>query len=190
MYSPLIMLRPGTLSSNESFSQYKKNSLYASADIGFRKYLILSLTGRNDWSSTLPASDRSYFFGSAGLTAIISDMVKRPELFSLLKVRGSIAQTGIDPAPYQTKEYYSISPGGGIAKSQTNPVDTLKPEITSSHETGLDFGLLQNRITLEFTYYKTNSKNQLIMWPLLLHLVIPASSLMPEMFRIRVSKSH
>jgi TonB-linked SusC/RagA family outer membrane protein len=152
----------GKLSSNETFSEYKKNSLYASADIGFRKYLILSLTGRNDWSSALPASDRSYFFGSAGLTAIISDMIKLPGFINLLKLRGSIAQTGIDPAPYQTKEYYSISPGGGIVKSQTNPADSLKPEITTSQEYGFDLGLWENRISAEFTYYKTNSKNQLI----------------------------
>lgn len=152
----------GKLSSNEGLSEYKKNSLYGSADIGFRKYLVLSLTGRNDWSSALPASNRSYFFGSAGLTAIISDMVQLPDIMSFLKVRGSIAQTGIDPTPYQTKEYYSISPGGGIGKSQTNPVDTLKPEITTSQEFGLDLGFMQNRISAEFTYYKTNSKNQLI----------------------------
>ncbi len=154
--------RSGSLSSTEGLSEYKKNSLYASTDIGFRKYLILSLTGRNDWSSALPASNRSYFFGSAGLTAIISDMVQLPTVFNLLKLRASIAQTGIDPAPYQTKEYYSITPGGGISKSQTNPVDTLKPEITTSQEYGLDFALLNNRIGAEFTYYKTNSKNQLI----------------------------
>lgn len=154
--------QPGKLSSNETLSRTQKNSLYASADVGFRKYLILSLTGRNDWASTLPSAERSYFFGSAGLTAIISDMVQLPEVFSLLKVRASIAQTGIDVGPYQTKEYYSISPGGGIAKSPTNPVDTLKPEITTSQEYGLDFGLLNNRITAEFSYYKTNSKNQLI----------------------------
>jgi outer membrane receptor protein involved in Fe transport len=80
----------------------------------------------------------------------------------LLKLRGSIAQTGIDPGPYQTKEYYSISPGGGIAKSATNPVDTLKPEITTSQEYGFDLSMLNNRIGLEFTYYKTNSKNQLV----------------------------
>lgn len=152
----------GKLSSVEDFSEYRKNSLYASADIGFRKYLVLSLTGRNDWSSALPASNRSYLFGSGGLTAIISDMVHLPAVFNLVKLRGSVAQTGIDAAPYQTKEYYSISPGGGISKSQTNPVDTLKPEITTSQEYGLDVNLWESRIGLELTYYKTNSKNQLI----------------------------
>jgi len=152
----------GKLSSTEGYSQYQKNSLYAGADIAFRKFLILSVTGRNDWSSTLPKTDWSYFYGSAGLTAIISDMVRLPEVISLLKVRGSLAQTGNDASPYQTKEYYSITPGGGISKSQTNPVDTLKPEITTSQEYGIDLGFMNNRISAGFTYYKTNSKNQLI----------------------------
>lgn len=152
----------GKLSSNETNTAYKKNSLYASGDVAFKKYLVLSLTGRNDWSSALPESNRSYFFGSTGLTAIISDMVKLPEVFSLLKVRGSVAQTGIDAGPYQTKEYYSITAGGGISKSQTKPVDTLKAEITTSQEYGIDMSFLNNRISAEFTYYKTNSKNQLV----------------------------
>jgi len=152
----------GKLSSSEGYSKYKKNSLYASADLGYRKFLILSLTGRNDWSSSLPKNNQSYFFGSAGITAIISDMIQMPTAINLFKVRASIAQTGIDPGPYQTKEYYSISAGGGISKSQTNPVDTLKPEITTSQEYGVDLGFLDNRVGLEFTYYKTNSKNQLV----------------------------
>ncbi|ULQ51423.1 SusC/RagA family TonB-linked outer membrane protein [Flavihumibacter fluvii] len=152
----------GKLSSNEGFWEYKKNSVYASADLGFRKSLILSVTGRNDWSSSLPKDNWSFFYGSAGLTAIISDMVKLPEAINLFKLRASIAQTGNDPGPYQTKEYYSITPGGGIAKSQVKPADTLKPEITTGQEYGFDLGMFDNRLGLEFTYYKTNSKNQLV----------------------------
>ena len=152
----------GKLSSTEDYTPYKKNSVYASADFSYRKFLILSATGRNDWSSALPKTNQSYFFGSAGLTAIISDMMQMPAFVSLLKLRASVAQTGIDPGPFQTKEYYSITPGGGIAKSQTNPVDTLKPEITTSQEYGVDFGLFNNRIGAGVTYYKTNSENQLI----------------------------
>jgi len=152
----------GKLSSSEGYWKTKKNSLYASADIGYKKFLILSLAGRNDWASTLPKTDWSYPFGSAGITAIISDMVQMPQAISLLKLRASVAQTGLDASVYQTKEYYSISPGGGIAKSQVNPVDTLKPEITTSQEYGVDLGFMNNRIGLEFTYYKSNSKNQLI----------------------------
>lgn len=152
----------GKLSSTESYYNYKKNSVYASADLAFRKYLILSVAGRNDWSSSLPKFNSSYPYGSLGLTAIISDMVKMPEAISLFKLRGSVAQTGIDPGAYQTVEYYSISAGGGIAKSQVKPADSLKPEITTAQEYGFDLGLIDNRIGLEFTYYKTNSKNQLV----------------------------
>ncbi|MFT3703825.1 MAG: SusC/RagA family TonB-linked outer membrane protein [Agriterribacter sp.] len=152
----------GKLSSTEGYATYAKHSVYASADFSYKKFLILSVTGRNDWSSALPPTNWSYPFGSAGLTAIISDMVRLPEFINLLKLRASVAQTGIDPGPFQTKEYYSITPGGGISKSQTNPVDTLKPEITTSQEYGIDFALFQNRFSAGVTYYKTNSRNQLI----------------------------
>jgi hypothetical protein len=138
----------GGLSSTEGLSRREKQSLYGSADLSFRNFLTVSLTGRNDWSSTLPKDFQSYFFGSAGLTAVISDMLSLPTAISLLKLRGSIAQTGSDPGPYQTKEYFSISPGGSISKSATNPVDTLKPEITTSQEYGLDLSMFQNRFAL------------------------------------------
>lgn len=152
----------GKLSSNEGISKRDKQSLYAGADIGFRNFLVLSVSGRNDWSSTLPPDNWSYPFGSAGVTAIISDMVTLPSAISFFKLRGSIARTGIDPDPFITKEYFSVNPGGSIAKSNVKPVDTLKPEITNSREIGFDLNLLSNRIGIEFTYYKTNSKNQLV----------------------------
>jgi hypothetical protein len=89
-------------------------------------------------------------------------MVTMPSAISFLKLRASIARTGIDPEPFITKEYFSVNPGGSISKSNVKPVDTLKPEITTSREIGFDLNLLQNRIGIEFTYYKTNSKNQLV----------------------------
>jgi len=152
----------GSLSSNEALSEYEKQSLYGSVDISYKNYLTLSGTGRNDWSSTLPKDNWSYFFGSVGLTAVLSDILKLPEPFSFIKLRGSIAQTGNDAAPYQTLEYFNINPGGSISKSSVNPVDTLKPEITTSQEYGIDINLFKNRFGVEFTYYKTNSKNQLV----------------------------
>ena len=152
----------GKLSSDEDISKRDKQSLYAGADISYKNWLVLSLAGRNDWSSTLPPDNWSYPFGSIGITGIISEMVTMPSFISFLKVRGSIARTGIDPDPFITKEYFSINPGGSIAKSNVKPVDTLKPEITTSREIGFDLNLFNNRIGLEFTYYKTNSKNQLV----------------------------
>ncbi|MEP7259455.1 MAG: SusC/RagA family TonB-linked outer membrane protein, partial [Flavitalea sp.] len=72
----------------------EKQSVYGSAQLAFKNYLFLDLTGRNDWTSTLPANSRSYFFPSAGLSALISDMVKLPDFISFLKVRTSYAFVG------------------------------------------------------------------------------------------------
>jgi TonB-linked SusC/RagA family outer membrane protein len=152
----------GKLSSDEDVSKHDKQSLYAGADISYKNFLVLSAAGRNDWSSTLPPDNWSYPFGSIGVTAIVSDMVTMPSAISFFKLRASIARTGIDPIPYITKEYFSVNPGGSISKSTVKPVDTLKPELTTSREIGFDLNLLQNRIGIEFTYYKTNSKNQLV----------------------------
>jgi TonB-linked SusC/RagA family outer membrane protein len=152
----------GKLSADEDIWKRDKQSLYVGADIGYKNWLVLSASGRNDWSSTLPPDNWSYPFGSLGLTAVISDMVTMPSAISFLKLRASIAKTGIDPDPFITKEYFSVNPGGSIAKSNVKPVDTLKPEITTSRELGFDLNLLNNRIGIEFTYYKTNSKNQLV----------------------------
>src|SRR5678816_2047840 len=138
---------------DRDISKRDKQSLYAGADLSYKNWLVLSLAGRNDWSSTLPPDNWSYPFGSIGLTGIISEMVTMPSFISFLKVRGSIARTGIDPDPFITKEYFSINPGGSIAKSNVKPVDTLKPEITTSREIGFDLNLFQNRICLECTYY-------------------------------------
>src|SRR5690606_9576997 len=82
----------GKLASVEDYYTYEKQSVYGSADFSYNKFLVLSVTGRNDWSSALPKTNWSYFFGSAGLTAVISDMVQMPDFISLLKLRGSIAQ--------------------------------------------------------------------------------------------------
>jgi len=137
---------PGNLGAYDYHSAYKKNSVYAGTDLSYRQYLVLSVTGRNDWSSALPSTNASYFFGSAGLTAIISDMVKLPDYVSVFKVRTSFAQTGIDAGPYQTKEYYNLTAGGGVSKSQSKPAVDLKPELTTSGELGVDLGFLNNRL--------------------------------------------
>ena len=78
----------GKLTSDEDISKRDKQSLYAGADLSYKNWLVLSLAGRNDWSSTLPPDNWSYPFGSIGLTGIISEMVTMPSFISFLKVRG------------------------------------------------------------------------------------------------------
>ena len=81
----------------------------------FKNYLFLDITGRNDWSSTLPSTSWSYFYPSAGLTWVLSDMIKTlPGWFTFAKLRASIAQVGNDTDPYRLDPIFNFSTGGGL----------------------------------------------------------------------------
>jgi TonB-linked SusC/RagA family outer membrane protein len=154
-----------------SYSYLKRNlqGIYATAQLSFRDYLILDLTARNDWSSTLPASNRSYFYPSVGLTYVLSDMVTLPEFISFAKIRGSYTQVGNDANAYLLVQPYSVSQGGESGWVTRDPIQSipgLKPELTKSIEFGLDWRFLQNRIGLDLTFYHTNTINQLLTLPL------------------------
>ena len=157
----------GGLYVDESGATKKLNSLYGFANLGFKNYLFLDLTARNDWSSTLPPEAWSYFYPSAGLTWVISDMLKSsmPDWLTFAKVRASYAQVGNDTDPYQLNpefSFYQGGPNGYASRGGTKPASDLKPEITTSQELGADIRFFQNRLGIDFTYYKSNSKNQLL----------------------------
>jgi outer membrane receptor protein involved in Fe transport len=155
------------------YSKRELQGLYATAQLSFRDYLILDLTARNDWSSTLPASNRSYFYPSVGLTYILSDMVTLPTFISFAKLRGSYTQVGNDAAPYLLEQPYNVSQGGTngwVTRDVTQTIPGLKPEITKSFEVGFDWRFLENRLGLDVTLYHTNTINQL------LRLALPPAS--------------
>jgi outer membrane receptor protein involved in Fe transport len=140
---------------------------YASAQIGFRSWAYLNLTGRNDISSTLPSANRSYFYPSATASVILSDALDiKSDVLSFLKLRGGWAEVGSDADPYQLATVYNLgSPfnGNPIQTSSTtknNP--DLKPERTQSTEFGVEAGFFTNRITLDLAFYNTNSIDQII----------------------------
>jgi hypothetical protein len=160
-----------TNAANFSGSEYgytkKLNSVYGFANIGYKNFLFLDLTARNDWSSTLPPDAWSYFYPSAGLTWVISDMFKSslPGWLTFAKVRASYAQVGNDTDPYNIYPTYDFGTGGAngyASRGGTKPASDLKPEITTSQELGADIRFFQNRLGIDFTYYKSNSKNQLL----------------------------
>ncbi|MBO0936662.1 SusC/RagA family TonB-linked outer membrane protein [Fibrella sp. HMF5335] len=139
-------------------------SVYGTASLSLNDYLILDVTARNDWSSTLPAP-HSYFYPSVGVTAVVSDMTTLPDAISFAKIRASYAQVGNDPDPYRLAQTYSFGQGGTggfVSRDGTKPIENLKPEITTSLEIGADVRFLNNRLGLDFTFYKTNSRNQLL----------------------------
>lgn len=156
--------------SRTQFNDEKKvNSLYAFANVSYKNYLFLDLTGRNDWSSTLPSDNNSFFYPSVGLSAIVSDMVELPKAFSFVKLRGGWAQVGNDTDPYALRNTFSFNePFGSFQRVSASSIlrnENLKPEIANSIEVGADIRLFNNRLGLDLTYYNSITKNQILTLP-------------------------
>ncbi|MCB0688620.1 MAG: SusC/RagA family TonB-linked outer membrane protein [Saprospiraceae bacterium] len=146
--------------SNPFYTEKEVQSIYGFGSLGFFNALYLEFSGRNDWSSTLPAANRSYFYPSFGVTAVLSDLMTLPDFFSFLKLRGSWAEVGSDTGPYQLSRGATVA-YGTVSLSSTLPNADLLPETTQSTEFGVDARFLNNRLRLDFTYYKTNTFDQL-----------------------------
>lgn len=143
------------------------NSLYGTVNLNYGKSLFLDITGRNDWSSTLPTQNNSFFYPSISLSGVVSDMITLPEKISFMKLRASWAQVGNDTDPYNTMKYYSMSEFSGSALMPTTLHNaSLKPEISTNYELGLDFRMFNNRLNLDLTGYQNYTKNQIIQIPL------------------------
>ncbi|MCB0585918.1 MAG: SusC/RagA family TonB-linked outer membrane protein [Phaeodactylibacter sp.] len=145
------------------------NSLYAFAQVGYKNYLYLDLTARNDWSSTLPKDNNSYFYPSVSLSAIISDMLGVPttSTLSFAKLRLGWAQVGSDTDPYRLADPFFFGStawgsNGTISPSNTLPNFDLKPEIQTSYEVGTDLRFFGNRFGIDAAYYYSSSKNQIL----------------------------
>ncbi|SDB62841.1 TonB-linked outer membrane protein, SusC/RagA family [Flavobacteriaceae bacterium MAR_2010_188] len=146
----------------------KVNSLYGLASFSFKDYIFLDVTGRNDWSSTLPVENSSFFYPSVNTSFILSDIFNlKSDNLSYLKYRFSYAQVGNDTDPYKTSKYYSQNAFPSSATVPTtlyNP--NFKPEITTSYETGIESRFFKNRLKFDGTVYQTTTKNQIISVPL------------------------
>lgn len=157
---------PGTVSYTSA--KYKKQiyGVYGMGSLGYKSRVYLDITARNDWSSTLPKANRSYFYPSASLSMILSDMVKMPGWVKFAKFRVGSAQVGNDVAPYSLNQTYSTAADWGAAKRMYMDGQLknsrLKPEISTSHEAGVDIRLFNDRIGLDATYYIARSKNQVL----------------------------
>lgn len=162
----MVLNTAGTSFIDETLDQKRSiQSVFATAQIGWKESLYLDLTARNDWDSTLAntrSETRGFFYPSVGLSWIINKTVKLPDWITFGKVRGSWAQVG-NGLPNGTTSPAQTIVAGGVVK----PIDyyfdeDLKPEISTSFEFGTEWKFLDNRIDLDFTYYRTDTKNQLL----------------------------
>lgn len=159
------------LVADNSLYRRKLNSFYAFAQVTYKGFLTLDVTGRNDWSSTLPKENSSYFYPSVGISSVFSDIIKLPSWFNFAKARFSYAQVGNDTDPFIINQTYTYTSGGNngyVHKSTTLPAINLKPEKTSSLEAGLDVRFLSDRLGVDLSWYKSNTTNQLISVPMAL----------------------
>ncbi len=152
------------ISVGSAISEKSIYSLYALASIGFKDMLYLDITGRNDWSSTLPESNRSYFYPSASLSWLANYTFDLPETVTMLKLRAGWAQVGNDTDPYRlepslsTGNYNSV-PLVSVPAGLLNP--DLLPEQSTSVEGGIDLNLFDNKVRFSGTYYTMDNENQI-----------------------------
>ena len=147
------------------------NSLYGQAELGYNNYAFLTFTGRNDWSSTLPEANRSFFYPSVSGSLVFSDAIaslRQSNALTYGKLRASWARVGSDTDPYQLRNVYTTV---GVEIWDGNPSFTvpgallnadLKPEITESIEMGLELAFLGDRLGLDLTYYTEETRDQIM----------------------------
>ena len=150
-----------------SLTQKKVNSLYATAQFSYLNGLFLDLTGRNDWSSALPKKNNSYFYPSASLSAVLTDLFNiKSNILTFAKVRTSTSMVRRDLEPYQTASNFIISQGwGGNSTATANnnyPNPDIKPEKVVSYEFGGDFRFFNSRVGIDIAYYKSTTTDLII----------------------------
>ncbi len=160
----------GNVKASTYLRQKTVRSIYGTTSIDLFDAFFLDVAVRNDWSSTLPVSNNSYFYPSVSLSSIISNLVNLPEAFDYLKVYGSMAVVSNDLDPYQISSYYNNSGSyGGLSRLYypsgiINP--DIEPEKSTSYEFGLSSSFFKDRMNFEFTYFNVLDENQIINLPI------------------------
>lgn len=169
------------LYSNEVFTTYRTAALFFDAEIEYNSMLYLSVTGRNEWASTFGRAKNNFFYPSASLSFVFSELLSKDKILSFGKLRFAYAQSGINPAAYSSMTYYAspfITDGftnglnfpylgiNGFGYSTTMGNSYLKPERVAGNEIGLDMRFFNGRINLDLTYYNQKTTEAIIKRPL------------------------
>ena len=160
----------GALDYNNFRSQKGINSVYAMANIGIKNFAYIDVTARNDWSSTLPPQNRSYFYPSASLSLMMNEVLNLGKQVEMLKLRGGWARVGNDTSPYRLFATYQDAGQWGdairLSKQSGLLSPNLLPEEATSYEIGADIRLFSNRLRFDATYYTVDNRNQILGVPL------------------------
>ncbi|MCE7071274.1 MULTISPECIES: SusC/RagA family TonB-linked outer membrane protein [Dyadobacter] len=159
---------PSANTIESKIEESETQSLFGTANFSWRDGLFLDLTARNDWSSTLPSNARSYFYPSASLSAVVTELFDvKSNVLSFGKIRASYAQVGNDALPYQLAQTFTASGSwnGAVPKFAENiqiANANLKPEITTGLELGADLRFFKGKVGLDVTYYDQTTKDQIL----------------------------
>jgi TonB-linked SusC/RagA family outer membrane protein len=138
-------------------------SVYGNVNLSYKEWLFLNLTARNDWSSNLSYTPNgSYFYPSAGLSVLLTQVLKLPTFISYAKVRGNYAEVGNTVPQYVTNPVNYLDQTGSVVLSTVAPFGTLKPERTKTYEIGADARFFNDNLNFSFNYYKSNTRNQFV----------------------------
>ncbi len=162
--------RSGVPGAGESNYKSRLYGLWGDATIGYKNYLFLHLTGRNDWTSLLSKENRSFFYPAADLSFVVSDAfptIKESKIIDFLKVRGAVSKTGlVNIGAYSLDPIFNsvagYSNGTYFSQDGTLVSTNVKPETTRGYEFGTDFRLFKNLIDASVNYYFTSTKGQAI----------------------------
>ena len=161
-YFSLVNISTTNLSIGQTVPQKNQTqAVFFSGTLGYKQKLFLEATARTDWASALAYTNSgSIFYPSAGLSGILSDMLRLPAFISYAKLRTSLSAVGNAPPPYISNPTYGIT-SNALTPYTTKPFTTLRPEKTASFEAGFDLRFLQDRLSLSTTFYDANTSNQL-----------------------------
>ena len=160
----------GPVRAENYFEQKAINSVYGTLELDFQDTYFLTMAARNDWSSTLPKENRSYFYPSISSSVLLSNILDLPSQVNYMKLFGSWARVSSDLEPYKLSSYYNNSGSFGNIQKLYYPSEivnpNIAPETSTSFEVGLNTALFNNRLALDATYYNTVDTDQIINKPI------------------------
>lgn len=155
-----------TIVSSTTTTKRRVQAISGQMELGYNNMAFLTLRARNDWSSTLPPNNKSFFYPAMEVAFIPTELafLKNNKYINFLKLRGSIAQVGKDAGPNEIKPQLQATglTGGGYQYGYTGSNEKLKPEMTTSHEVGFEGRFWDDRINTDFTYFWTHCADQIV----------------------------